>query len=340
MIFDHQICVDPEGETLYVFGGRTVNGDTNIQNYSGLYSYNIKLNQWKLVRNDDIKPNTTVAPTTAKNNSLLKSRVGHSMLFDSSQRALYVFAGQRVKDYLSDLYKYLVDEDIVQEITQDYSKDAAGPDTGFTQRATLDEELQEIYVLSGYMRNQNCDVVKNALWIYSIQKNQWQKIDKSFEKGEEGPCPRFAHQMVYDPIKKIQYLFGGNPGDQSDSTKRLNDFWQLKLTKPDPNAILRKCFYMIRIQKLKELCCKASTSQQEEEEDVIAILTALNYLRRQVALLVNHQDIQESREFHQMCANFCLLESNILSLDDAEQDDSFLKSIYGEENCKSEGKKS
>lgn len=50
LIFDHQMCVDPQGETLYVFGGRTVNGDTNIQNYSGLYSYNIKLNQWKLVR--------------------------------------------------------------------------------------------------------------------------------------------------------------------------------------------------------------------------------------------------------------------------------------------------
>lgn len=44
------MCIDSEGEILYVFGGRTVNGDTNIQNYSGLYSYNIKLNHWKLVR--------------------------------------------------------------------------------------------------------------------------------------------------------------------------------------------------------------------------------------------------------------------------------------------------
>lgn len=50
LIFDHQMCVDSEGETLYVFGGRTVNGDTNIQNYSGLYAYNIKLNHWRLVR--------------------------------------------------------------------------------------------------------------------------------------------------------------------------------------------------------------------------------------------------------------------------------------------------
>jgi N-acetylneuraminic acid mutarotase len=44
------MCVDPIGETLYVFGGRTVSGNTNIQNYSGLYAYNIKFNQWKLVR--------------------------------------------------------------------------------------------------------------------------------------------------------------------------------------------------------------------------------------------------------------------------------------------------
>jgi hypothetical protein len=50
LIYDHQMCVDPEGEALYVFGGRTVTGDTNIQNYSGFYSFSIKTNQWELVR--------------------------------------------------------------------------------------------------------------------------------------------------------------------------------------------------------------------------------------------------------------------------------------------------
>jgi hypothetical protein len=229
------------------------------------------------------------------------------MLFDSSQRCLYVFAGQRVKDYLSDLFRYSVDKDIVAEITLNYSKDAAGPDAGFTQRATMDEELQELYVLSGYMRNPNCDIVKNALWVYSIKNNEWQKVtsyESSPTSAEGGlfPCPRFAHQMVYDSITKTQYIFGGNPGDQLDSSKRLNDFWELKLSKPDPVSILRRCFYMIRMQKLKELSSLACNQGED------ALVEALIYLRTQVAPVVNHDDEQESTEFHQMCANLCLLD--------------------------------
>lgn len=160
------------------------------------------------------------------------------MLFDQSDRSLYVFAGQRGKDYLSDLYRYQVDTDIVTEIAQDYSKDA-GPDAGFTQRATIDEDLQELYVLSGYMRNSGGDVVRNTLWVYSIKRNEWQKVFQNENRDSEcwgrnskfEPGPRFAHQMVYDSISKKQYIFGGNPGDHTDTTKRLDDFWELVLSK-------------------------------------------------------------------------------------------------------------
>lgn len=160
------------------------------------------------------------------------------MLFDQSNRSLYVFAGQRGKDYLSDLYRYEVDTDIVTEIAQDYSRDA-GPDAGFTQRATIDEDLQELYVLSGYMRNSGGEIVKNTLWIYSIKKNEWQKVFQNENRDSDNwshmnkfePGPRFAHQMVYDSENKKQYIFGGNPGDNSDNTKRLDDFWELVLSK-------------------------------------------------------------------------------------------------------------
>ncbi|GAA5807665.1 hypothetical protein MFLAVUS_001036 [Mucor flavus] len=317
LIFDHQMCVDSEGETLYVFGGRTVNGDTNIQNYSGLYAYNIKLNHWKLVRNDDMKT------TEPKSLVPLKSRVGHSMLFDQSNRLLYVFAGQRVKDYLSDLYRYEVDLDVVTEIAQDYSKDA-GPDAGFTQRATIDEELQELYVLSGYMRNPGSDTVRNALWVYSIKNNEWQKVYQNESREfRHAPCPRFAHQMVYDPTSKTQYVFGGNPGDNLDPSKRLDDFWELKLTKPDPSSILRRSFYMIRMQKLRELCSYAC-DQYLEDDVSAATLEALDYLRTQVAPVVNHENELESSEFHQMCANLCLLETMV---DDDTTKDSFKNEI-------------
>ena len=43
------------------------------------------------------------------------------------------------------------------------------------------------------------------------------------------PVPRFAHQLVYDHIRKIHYLFGGNPGKESLPKMRLDDFWSLKV---------------------------------------------------------------------------------------------------------------
>lgn len=50
LIYDHQMCMDTEKQMLYVFGGRTVNPDTNQHNYSGLYRYNVNTNSWKLLR--------------------------------------------------------------------------------------------------------------------------------------------------------------------------------------------------------------------------------------------------------------------------------------------------
>jgi hypothetical protein len=43
------------------------------------------------------------------------------------------------------------------------------------------------------------------------------------------PVPRFAHQLVYDPVRKEHYLFGGNPGKDMLPRMRLDDFWALKV---------------------------------------------------------------------------------------------------------------
>ncbi|CEP17136.1 hypothetical protein [Parasitella parasitica] len=304
LIYDHQMCIDPEVDSTPSISGRATGS-----------------------LNDDAKLCAAIDSIGLKqNSSLLKSRVGHSMLFDQRNKSLYVFAGQRGKDYLSDLYRYQVNKDIVTEIAQDYSKDA-GPDASFTQRATIDEDLQELYVLSGYMRNSGGDIVRNTLWVYSIEKNEWQKVFQNENRDSEcwtriskfEPGPRFAHQMVYDPVSKKQYIFGGNPGDNLDTTKRLDDFWELVLSKPDPSSILQKSFYMIRMQKLKELCSKVCDKQRHHsDEDNDDTMIALDYLRNHVEPVVNHENESESNEFHQICANLCLLQT---LNDDNEQND-------------------
>lgn len=80
--------------------------------------------------------------------------------------------------------------------------------------------------------------------------------------------------------------------------------------RPDPSAILRKCIFKIRLQKLKELCSRACDSHRAVDENS-DILVALDYLRSQVAPVVDHDDEVESKEFHQICANLCLLQTMI-----------------------------
>lgn len=105
----------------------------------------------------------------------LPSRVGHAMLFDPVTRDLLIFGGQRFKDYLCDLYRYSVDLDTVNELWQGYSKNT-GPDPGYTQRATIDVDLREMYVFSGYMGSRASSEPRNALWLYDIPKGRWCKV--------------------------------------------------------------------------------------------------------------------------------------------------------------------
>ncbi|CAO3609257.1 unnamed protein product [Cunninghamella blakesleeana] len=356
LIFDHQMSIDIENDLIYIFGGRSVSYDVTNYIYSGLYSYHIPSNTWKLLRVDNgginYKHHQNHRPsdefpsynsnTKSRYIKSIKSRVGHSMLLDSSARKLYIFAGQRSKDYMSDFFSYSINDDDedndiinnindqdqqIQVISHDYSKDN-GPDVGYTQRATIDPDLKEIYVLSGYLKNQNSEVIKNGLWVYSINQRQWKNVYQNENRDPDywnnlkhhEPCPRFAHQMIYDPISKTHFIFGGNPGDHEYSNKRLDDFWQLKLIKPNSNDILRRLIYKIRLQQLKERCISKTSSSSplsplspyssfnKTKDD--NHLSALEYLRTYLTPLVNHDNQEELCEFKKLCTELCLSSEN------------------------------
>ena len=59
------------------------------------------------------------------------------------------------------------------------------------------------------------------------------------------PCPRFAHQFVYDEMNKTHYLFGGNAGEAYGKHSRLSDFWKLKLSRPTLGGVASRCQYVL-----------------------------------------------------------------------------------------------
>lgn len=155
------------------------------------------------------------------------------------------------------------------------------------------------------------DLQKNNLWIYDLKRRNWSRIKTV---GNEEPCPRFAHQIVYDEEAGTHYLFGGNPGEGSNPRRRLDDFWSLKLEKKQKlEDILRRVIFQIRKQQFYEICWarKFSASALNRipngaPEGTNASLPSLfpfnpmTFLQNDLSQVVNHDDAEESREFQQL----------------------------------------
>nr|XP_049700727.1 muskelin isoform X2 [Helicoverpa armigera] len=263
LVFDHQMCIDPDTQTIYVFGGRVLpalSEEVVSPQYSGLYAYYIATNSWQLLLSDSHELN---AP---------QARVSHSMLFHPVQRRLYMFAGQRNKEHLVDLWWWDAATGQCGALCRG-SAAPPPPQAGFTQRATLDPDTDEMFVLSG-MSKEKDKRVYNTLWVFSLRRLTWTCVYRNDSVSPSEPRPRFAHQLVYDPVKKIHYLFGGNPGNQSSPRVRLDDLWSLRLRR----ASLQGAALSAR-SALREACYKELAAAAAAHPDPAAAATALHYLR-------------------------------------------------------------
>lgn len=308
LLYDHQMVVDEARSLIYSFGGRVIttgSAEAAEPQYAGLYVYSIEQDTWRCLRPDDQQPERSPA---------LRSRIGHSMILDPERNLLYIFAGQRNKDYLADYLVYDLDTDTVVEYEKDTSR-AGGPDAGFTQRSTIDLAAGEIYLLSGLMRekpptsgsgnasagaasgaNDGSSMGRNTFWVHSLASRSWTKLEEPDAQADAPagtwPCPRFAHQLAYDEQGKCHYLFGGNPGDPGAPKRRLNDFWRLRLHRAvTTEDVLRKACFLVRRQQYYELCLGAGPQAQ---------LDALKFLQTQVSAVVRHTDAAESEQFRSL----------------------------------------
>jgi hypothetical protein len=64
----------------------------------------------------------------------------------------------------------------------------------------------------------------------------------------EEPCPRYAHEVVYNPKTKLVHLFGGNASmddlneddsmgePASNGIRKMNDFWKMEICRQVPRS--------------------------------------------------------------------------------------------------------
>jgi len=200
---------------------------------------------------------------------------------------------------LSDIFSYNITKNTIG-LYRDYSH-SGGPHPGFAHPSNIDPERQEIYVMSGMTREKGSATssVKNMVWVYNIEQDIWTEVyhndnlDAEYwsQMSDREPHPRFAHQMVYDPNTKTHFMFGGNPSNSVEEKRRLEDLWELKLTRGEDGDILRQAKLMIRKHYFKELCVNKKSSME-----------ALAYLQGPIAELVDHDSINERNEFHMLAS--------------------------------------
>uniref|UniRef100_A0A8D8HNA7 Muskelin n=2 Tax=Culex pipiens TaxID=7175 RepID=A0A8D8HNA7_CULPI len=322
LVYDHQMCIDVDKQTIYVFGGRILEPKneeetTGDYKYSGLFSYHISTNTWNHIL-VDCGHQSAASPHVQS----IKSRVTHSMLFHHKHRKLYIFGGQRGKDYMTDFLIYDVDgAELTSLIPENVGTDAAKnvPQSGFTQRATIDCDKDEIYVLTSLSKEkERRDLNINSFWLFSLAKREWCCVYKSdhsigencYLKNQNAcpePCPRYAHQIVYDAARQVHFLFGGNPG--MNSHFRLDDFWMLRLEKPTRDNILRYCKYLLRKQEYEEVA----------RADPLA---AIRYLQTKLYDIIDHNDPAQLKEFHKLAS--LLFKSNASTADGESEPTSLL----------------
>ncbi|KAI0063548.1 hypothetical protein BV25DRAFT_1990545 [Artomyces pyxidatus] len=291
-VFDHQMVMDFDRRVMYVGGGRVNDGASDSIKYSGLYSYDVATAEWRLLQPRG-NPSAAQPP--------LSRRFGHSMVFEPSDRMLFIFGGMEDGDrYLSDMYAYHIDSNTATEVFSNFTA-SGGPDKTFTQRAVIDPTLREIYVFCGLTRTRPNPLPRldGANWVYRYDAHPgaWTKMlsgesnnDDVREQEIQQPRTRYAHQVVYDPRTRTVYLHGGNAGrllesggldeklkgDEAMIEQRLDDFWSMTLERPGPEETIRRAKFQIRCQQFREVCKEVPAVQ------------ALKFLQTEVSAVVDH----------------------------------------------------
>lgn len=91
--------------------------------------------------------------------------------------------------------------------------------------------------------------------------------------------------------------------------------------------MIRRCKYLLRTQKLHELCKQADKkySPCDVNQDT---LHALEYLRLYVTPLVNYENKEEFKHFKQLCTHLCLSQDNDITKSDSYSSKSTIGKLF------------
>lgn len=188
------MLLDPDQHCLYIFGGECAN-----ESFYELHRYDISTNIMKHVLNhhhqnsfmsvesslnelSNIHLNSNNNNNTDNSNNNRNHNRNHNDHNNNSDKS------NTYENYININNNKNSDEDINSDEKfpllryngESYSNQITlsktVPDLGYTQRATMDIDLQRVCVFSGYLQNSNNKTTKNSIWLYYLDRDIWEEI--------------------------------------------------------------------------------------------------------------------------------------------------------------------
>ncbi|KAJ7072021.1 hypothetical protein C8F01DRAFT_1205709 [Mycena amicta] len=257
-----------------------------------LYRYHTRgplADQWEFLSPEPPAPN---APPLVYDHQMVMDSdaqmlyvYGHAMVLDDQTHTLYIFGGRMKETSHFDMYAYDIATKSTRQLFADLQRDY-GHEAFFTVRGVIDPKLQEIYVFSGLAPEESTipTTSPNRVFRYNPPPGKWDMIPTapaSESLALEEPMPRFAHQVVYHPTTRTNSA----PEEKDERDRRLDDFWQMSLSRMPPEDVVRRATLQVRKQQFREM--------SEDGSQV----KALRFLRNNVLPVVDQHDAEENADY-------------------------------------------
>jgi len=173
---------DPVGEQAIMFGGRA-EGLFGMRYYNDLWVFDYSTQDWKPITTSQRPP----------------GRLSPGMIYDPVHHQLIVFGGYDGHERLGDTWKYIISENLWEEITP-----AISPSARSDMGMAYDVE-NGMMILFGGMCQENQHALCDDTWIFNPETNIWEEI-----KPLSSPLVSYGHALLMDPVHKQAVMLGGH----------------------------------------------------------------------------------------------------------------------------------
>ena len=177
------VMVDPVGKQAIMFGGRSEGLFGILRYYNDLWAFDYSTQDWKPII-------TSRCPS---------GRLSPGMVYDPVHHQLIVFGGYDGHKRLGDTWRYIISENLWEEITPVVSPPARS-DLGMA----YDDE-NGVVILFGGMCQENQRALCDDTWIFKPDTNTWEEMQPP-----SSPLVSYGHALLMDPVHKQAILWGGH----------------------------------------------------------------------------------------------------------------------------------